>query len=135
MGGAEHALGTWPTIRQAAIAHDRALLYFGLDGERTLNFPKASRQRGPATPAELRREGALERRTARRAASARDRTAERDGGRSGGACGSMPAHTQRATTVVSRAGRSSARPFRPRSDRVRPELMTSVLARGQPATG
>ena len=48
-------LGNWPTERQAAIAHDRALLYYGCDRER-LNFPGRVARLGPTTVDQLRGE-------------------------------------------------------------------------------
>jgi hypothetical protein len=48
-------LGSWRTEREAALAYDRAALY--LPGHRrTLNFPQASKKKGPASPEALRAE-------------------------------------------------------------------------------
>jgi hypothetical protein len=56
-------VGSWRTEREAALARDRAVLYFELALE--LNFPQKSRALGPATPAELRREARSKTRRAR----------------------------------------------------------------------
>jgi hypothetical protein len=53
VGGRRLQLGRWATKREAAVARDRAALNFGLDAR--LNFPRASRALGPASPEELRR--------------------------------------------------------------------------------
>jgi hypothetical protein len=50
-------VGSWLTAREAAIARDRAVLYFRLD--RPLNFPTVSRRLGAASVQELRREARL----------------------------------------------------------------------------
>ncbi|HEV8247266.1 MAG TPA: hypothetical protein VGP93_15920 [Polyangiaceae bacterium] len=44
-------LGRYDTERAAAIAHDRTVLYLGL--ERTLNLPRESRRLGPLSPEEI----------------------------------------------------------------------------------
>jgi hypothetical protein len=48
-------LGTWPSRRQAALAHDRAVLFYGLRQE-ALNFPRQARRLGPAGADALRAE-------------------------------------------------------------------------------
>jgi hypothetical protein len=57
-------LGTWSSERAAALARDRAVLFYGLDDE--LNFPGQSRNFGKASPEELRLMGRSERRVRRR---------------------------------------------------------------------
>jgi hypothetical protein len=58
-GGLRFSLGRWPDARSAAIAVDRAALYFALPNH-SLNLPRHSRARGPASPQELRRLARLE---------------------------------------------------------------------------
>lgn len=54
-GSSKRLLGRWPTEREAAVAHDRALLYYA--GEVTLmNFPSAHKRLEPASAEQLRRE-------------------------------------------------------------------------------
>ena len=53
-------LGRWPKERSAAVAHDRAVLHFGLEKE--LNFPERSRRLGPEAPQFLRNQARLEQR-------------------------------------------------------------------------
>src|SRR6266542_1177388 len=48
-------VGAWPTEKQAAIARDRAVLYFDL--KLPLNYPEESGALGPARPSDLIREG------------------------------------------------------------------------------
>jgi hypothetical protein len=50
-----HALGRWPKERDAALAHDRALLYYAGDVA-LLNFPQAHKRLEPASAERLRRE-------------------------------------------------------------------------------
>jgi hypothetical protein len=50
-------LGRWPDEKAAAVARDRAVLYFELDAE--LNLPGSSRRLGAASVDELRREARL----------------------------------------------------------------------------
>ncbi len=52
-GGRMYRLGSRSDEREAAIAHDRAALYFKSDAP--LNVPRESKRRGPASPNELRR--------------------------------------------------------------------------------
>lgn len=49
--GSRLYLGAWMQARAAAIAVDRAMLHFAIDGP--LNLASESRRRGPASPAEL----------------------------------------------------------------------------------
>jgi hypothetical protein len=62
------AVGRWDTERDAALARDRAVLWFGLD--RTLNLPRVSRTLGACPPERLREE-ALARADAQRSPSSR----------------------------------------------------------------
>lgn len=48
--GVRYYLGSWPTVRLAAIAADRCALHIG--ASRPLNFPKTSRRLGPASARE-----------------------------------------------------------------------------------
>src|SRR5688572_33336185 len=48
LNGRCYALGCWITERDAAIARDRALLYFGIT-DRPFNLSLASRRAGPAS--------------------------------------------------------------------------------------
>lgn len=52
--GTPHALGLWPTVLQAELAHDRAALY--LDSHRPLNHPQLADEVGAASPRALRAE-------------------------------------------------------------------------------
>lgn len=52
-----HDVGPWPTAEEAAIARDRAILYFGVDN--ALVRPRASKKLGPASPDELVRLGRM----------------------------------------------------------------------------
>lgn len=52
VGGRLHALGSWQSEREAAIAYDRAALHF-LGDAAVPNIPRVSRRLGPAAPAEL----------------------------------------------------------------------------------
>jgi hypothetical protein len=51
--GETQSLGDWRDGAEAALARDRAILYFGLD--RPLRFPREARKLGPASPEQLRR--------------------------------------------------------------------------------
>jgi hypothetical protein len=52
-GNQRRHLGTFWTAREAALAHDRAVLFFG--SRHRLNLPEQSRQLGPASPELIRR--------------------------------------------------------------------------------
>ncbi len=52
--GHRHNLGSWPTARLAALARDRAALFFGVDAN-GLNLPGVSRRLGPCSPKDLQR--------------------------------------------------------------------------------
>jgi hypothetical protein len=52
--GKEVSLGGWADEKRAAVARDRAVLYFGL--EASLNLPRTSRPLGAASTGQLRRE-------------------------------------------------------------------------------
>jgi hypothetical protein len=55
-GGHKLGVGYWPSERQAAIAHDRALIHLRLDERRPMNFQAESRRLGPLAPERLRAE-------------------------------------------------------------------------------
>lgn len=57
--GTSHYAGVWASAESAALARDRAILHFGLEQERGLNFPGRARKLGPATPEALKREARL----------------------------------------------------------------------------
>ena len=62
--GESHHAGAWRTRREAAIARDRAVLYFEID--LPLNYPIESRALGPASPAQLIRQANTQKRKRRR---------------------------------------------------------------------
>lgn len=61
--GKMHKLGTWLREVDAAVAFDRASLWFGRDG--SLNLPAESRALGPCSPEDLRRIARSQRKSAR----------------------------------------------------------------------
>jgi hypothetical protein len=63
VGGRRYHAGSWPTAREAAIAHDRLRLHLGATPEE-LNLPEESSARGPASAEELNAEARLRRHAA-----------------------------------------------------------------------
>jgi hypothetical protein len=57
LDGVVHNLGRWPDEKRAAVARDRAVLFFGLAA--ALNLPRTSRRLGAASVEVLRREATL----------------------------------------------------------------------------